>query len=239
MSDPTVPLYQKVMRALIHQIEVGTLKENDKLPSEQELCRQYDVSRITVRAALAKLQERHYIVKRQGQGSFVLAGDERKDGSKYWEVKGRIREMGTRPSAEIEKFLILADGRREEIKHRMKLDADDYLYEISKVYRSDGKRVMYRHVYLAYDHFPGLKLSELRHGELIPLISRKYNFFDCNYSAKTSAAIVTKDDRRHLDANVNDPEMILDRTGYDGKQLVYLERSRIVGLLPLYLKPVM
>ncbi|GAA4491900.1 GntR family transcriptional regulator [Gluconacetobacter tumulicola] len=43
----------------------------DRLPSEAELCRLYDVSRITVRQALSHLAERGLVVRRHGRGTFV------------------------------------------------------------------------------------------------------------------------------------------------------------------------
>ena len=43
----------------------------DALPTEQSLCDQFGVSRITVRRALADLAEQGYIERRQGVGSFV------------------------------------------------------------------------------------------------------------------------------------------------------------------------
>ncbi|KSV56945.1 hypothetical protein ATO21_02590 [Pediococcus acidilactici] len=63
--------YKQISEELIQQIESGEFAIKSKLPSEKELCNQYDVSRITVRKALAELEEKGYITRRQGQGSFV------------------------------------------------------------------------------------------------------------------------------------------------------------------------
>src|ERR1700757_3234796 len=45
------------------------------LPTEQALCDEFGVSRITVRRALADLAEQGYIERRQGVGSFVRQRD--------------------------------------------------------------------------------------------------------------------------------------------------------------------
>ena len=60
---------------LASQLE-NRIKQNrglgmDRLPSEQELCKTYQVSRQTVRQALALLQERNLIIKKQGSGSYI------------------------------------------------------------------------------------------------------------------------------------------------------------------------
>ncbi|MHC3004996.1 GntR family transcriptional regulator [Gordonia metallireducens] len=54
----------------------GLVQPGDYLPSEADLCRRYDVSRITVRAALAGLNEAGYIRSQQGRGSLVVGTPE-------------------------------------------------------------------------------------------------------------------------------------------------------------------
>lgn len=55
-----------------HKIQQGLLHEGDKLPTESELVRSYDVSRTVVREALSKLQASGLVETRHGIGTFVL-----------------------------------------------------------------------------------------------------------------------------------------------------------------------
>ncbi|MEO3781144.1 GntR family transcriptional regulator [Micromonospora sp. B11E3] len=50
----------------------GVIASGERLPTEAELCERYDISRITVRAALRSLRDAGYIDVRQGLGSTVL-----------------------------------------------------------------------------------------------------------------------------------------------------------------------
>lgn len=70
-KESSVPLYQQLMEVIQNQILNGELKENDRIPTEIELSREYDVSRITVRKAVELLVEEEILVKRQGIGTFV------------------------------------------------------------------------------------------------------------------------------------------------------------------------
>src|SRR5271155_1993715 len=56
---------------LLEQIVSGTLKEGDKLPSEHQICRAFEVSRPTVREALMRLHADGLVTTRQGSGTFV------------------------------------------------------------------------------------------------------------------------------------------------------------------------
>ncbi len=50
---------------------VNTAHEGDRLPSEDQLARLWDVSRPTVRSALTRLETEGYLVRRHGMGSYV------------------------------------------------------------------------------------------------------------------------------------------------------------------------
>lgn len=62
---------EQIFEQLKEKILAGEWKPNDKLPSENELCRIYGVSRTTVRQALLSLVNLDLIETRFGEGSFV------------------------------------------------------------------------------------------------------------------------------------------------------------------------
>jgi GntR family transcriptional regulator len=70
-ADAGVPLHRQLYLVLHDEIGRGVLGPGDGLPTEQSLCDQFGVSRITVRRALADLVEAGLIERRHGVGSFV------------------------------------------------------------------------------------------------------------------------------------------------------------------------
>src|SRR5581483_7125335 len=69
-SNPT-PLYEQIKTILREQIAMGELKPGNSLPTENELCQTYHVSRITVVKALSDLSHDGLIHRVQGKGSIV------------------------------------------------------------------------------------------------------------------------------------------------------------------------
>ena len=63
-ANSSEPLYQQLEQTLKAKIEHNQWHKGDKLPTELELSRQYDVSRITIRKALDSLVKSGYIVRR-------------------------------------------------------------------------------------------------------------------------------------------------------------------------------
>src|SRR3984885_6458159 len=69
---PDDPLYLQVVRALKDEIVGGIHPVGTKLPTEEELCARFSVSRYTVREALRRLREDNLVSSRQGAGTIVV-----------------------------------------------------------------------------------------------------------------------------------------------------------------------
>lgn len=66
-----VPLYSQLKNIIIEKIENGQYPPDSKIPSEQELCELYGISRPTVRQAVSELTNNGYLYKEKGKGTFV------------------------------------------------------------------------------------------------------------------------------------------------------------------------
>lgn len=71
----STPLYLQLKNKIKKDIRTGVLKPGDKLPSESQMQKEYDMSRVTVRNAMTELEVEGYIIKVQGKGSFVAQSD--------------------------------------------------------------------------------------------------------------------------------------------------------------------
>ncbi len=67
-----VPLYLRIARALKEEIVSGAYMVGSLLPTEDELCTRFSVSRYTVREALRLLREDGLVSSRKGAGTVVI-----------------------------------------------------------------------------------------------------------------------------------------------------------------------
>ena len=70
-ANSAVPLYQQVAEDIRNRITSGEYSPGQALPSESRLCELYNVSRITIRNAIADLVEQDLLVTHHGKGTFV------------------------------------------------------------------------------------------------------------------------------------------------------------------------
>ncbi len=71
MNTRSSNLYEQVRHDLLARITNGEFKPGDMLPSEDVLCKQYGVSRITIRRAVTDLAAQFVVTRRRGIGTVV------------------------------------------------------------------------------------------------------------------------------------------------------------------------
>ncbi len=71
LRAPGISLHRQLFLVLRQQIGRGAYAAGTPLPTEEELCEQYGVSRITVRRALQDLASQGFVERRQGRGTYV------------------------------------------------------------------------------------------------------------------------------------------------------------------------
>lgn len=71
-TKSAMPLYQQVAQSLKEEIVSGIHSVGSLLPTEDELCRRFAVSRYTIREALRLLRDDGLVSSRQGAGTIVV-----------------------------------------------------------------------------------------------------------------------------------------------------------------------
>lgn len=67
-------LYEQIVSQIERRVAAGDLKPGDQLPSENELAKQFGVSRTAVREAIKALREKRMVEVRPGRGTFITNG---------------------------------------------------------------------------------------------------------------------------------------------------------------------
>ncbi len=99
-----VPLHRQLFLVLHDEIARGVIAPGDALPTEQALCEQFGVSRITVRRALADLADQGYIERRQGVGSFVRRRDRSDEASQAGSYMDNLRQAQFQTSVDVVEY---------------------------------------------------------------------------------------------------------------------------------------
>lgn len=139
-KDSSVPLYQQLMDEIKSQINSGVLKENERILTEIELSDKYEVSRITVRKAIALLVEDEYLVKQQGIGTFVAKRKLNREINKFMGFTQSCNYAGKKASSK----LLIADSIPADVGdcEKLKLSEGERVIRIKRVRYADNVPVM-------------------------------------------------------------------------------------------------
>lgn len=70
-KDSGMPLYMQLKNIILEKIKKGELKRGAPIPTEQEICSDYGISRFPVRQAMDELVKEGYLTRTRGKGTFV------------------------------------------------------------------------------------------------------------------------------------------------------------------------
>lgn len=90
-----IPLYRQIQEDIKQQIEYGSLKPGDRLPSEMDYSRKYFVSQITSKNALNGLVDEGYLIRIQGKGTFVSKNPPKAGAAPRLDLSFQISPRGT------------------------------------------------------------------------------------------------------------------------------------------------
>lgn len=140
-------LYQRLRSQLRRDIVAGVYPVHSRIPSEMELCRRYQVSRVTVRKALGALVNDGLLERYQGKGTFVSVPRLSKSLRDVNSFSSACRAMGCEPQTRlIAAHLIPGD---ELLCAALSCPPEENLVEMIRLRLADDKPVM-----LEINHFP-------------------------------------------------------------------------------------
>jgi GntR family transcriptional regulator len=136
------PLYVQVERRIEDLLLQGRYKAGDRIPPETELVTALGVSRVTVRAGLARLVERGMLERRQGSGTFLVrppAGARLAAGLERLETYTvHAERLGLKLDSE--DLLIEAVGAGQDEAAALEIPEGSPLVRVSRVLLVEGKR---------------------------------------------------------------------------------------------------
>lgn len=210
------PLYKNLMSSLIDKIK--TLNPNQKLPSERTFVSTLNVSRATVRKALRELEERGYVYRLHGKGTYVSSFFlDRPNLGDMYSFSNEMTIEGKRPRAKnISLKLVTPD---KKILEQLNLLDDEKAYELTRVRFADDKPLLYSKSYLPEKIFPDLNIEELNNSTLYKLMKDKYNQLTVLAFEEVQAVNLNYDEAKKLQVESNSASLKINRKTINEKNI--------------------
>lgn len=148
--EGATPLYIQLMNQLEDKIRKGIIVPGERLLTEIEMSKTYDVSIVTVRNAIGELIDKGLVERRQGKGTFVTKPKLTKDIRKLQSFTEMCLRMGVHPDGKmLENKLVVAN---EKIAKLLRIEKNSQVVYISRVRYADGEPVAIEKNYFSLNY---------------------------------------------------------------------------------------
>ncbi|MGI6148918.1 MAG: GntR family transcriptional regulator [Firmicutes bacterium] len=217
-ENSPVALYYQLKSILAQKIMNNEWQVGDRLPSEFELCKEYGVSRITVRQALAELEKDGLVKRRQGVGTFVTLPKIEQQLTSFYSFSEEFRKRGLNPRNEVEKLEIIVPTAK--IAKALDIQQDEEIYYLKRLRYADETLMAIEATYLPVRLFPGLSKAELDTTPLYDVMRNKYGVVVDSAKETFGAVAINRREAELFQLPPGHPALDLERFTYAGDQCV-------------------
>lgn len=208
-------VYAAIYTKLRSQIFSGKFRPGDLLPSESQLCGEFEASRETVRKGLKALEQEGLIYSRPKIGYFVSTPNHHDFTLTFTEEL----ENCTTQYSDIRG--IVPD---ESLQKTLEIEAHQKVIELSQITRNaDGEPVTFDVKYVPYERaYPSVE-SEMRFAVLPDITLSKVDSFEYYTTIQVSAVSATERIAQALQCKVGDALLLIERIfiRQNGKRIGY------------------
>ena len=218
-----ISLADQILDILIERIINGIYPPGSKLPPENQLREEFNVSRSTIRTAVSRLEDRKLVHRQRGVGTYISVHQNISNPlNEFIEFRKLIQENGYEPGyRELSSEIVPAD---EHILADLLLEVGSQVLKIRKIFTANGDPIIY-----VINHIPLWVFEDvisLEEATQPGTTERFIDFFEgiCNQRISHFISTVKAEIFENVDApNIlinegpNTPVLVINEIGYNGK----------------------
>jgi GntR family transcriptional regulator len=216
-------LYVQLFKILKEKIEAGDWPIDSQIPTEEELCKTYNISKATVRLAIAELVRQGYLRRQQGKGTFVCKRVIPEGLSMITGFKELMIEAGVKFTTQVLAQTIMMPTDDLDIK--LDVSEDKHIIYIKRLRLVDEEPVLIQETYIPRYVCPGLLEENLEIDSLFKLIEDKYGIRITKVKDYIGIAYLTPDEGRLLRLPAGSAALLLEQHFYSGENQIKYTRS--------------
>lgn len=209
----TPPFYQ-LATILEKKILTGQLKAGESLPSENDLAREYELSRTTVRKCLSLLAERGLINTQQGKGTFVSRPALDRAEFLMEEFHANMMQMGKEPGYRL--VHVRFQKELPEFAVKLGMMADQGVLNYCRLLMADKEPIAVEHKYMLYIKGRPILENEFQYKAFSEIITIHTDILPVRSQAVLSAENVGEFDAKLLNVPQGAPVLKLQQALYAG-----------------------
>lgn len=207
-SRPSRSKFETILRFARAKISTGHWGVGDKVPSENELCAQFAVSRMTARRALEQLALDGLLIRRRGAGSYIADQGVRSSFLSIRSISQEVAESGRAYRARV--LTHRAVPATEALSYALELKKGAQVFHSLIAHLADQEAVQLEYRYVRPDAVPRYLATDFSRETPNEYLQRLCPLTDARQ--EISAAMPTPKECRILAIDDGEPCLLITRT---------------------------
>jgi DNA-binding GntR family transcriptional regulator len=221
--DDHQKLYFQLYGILKKKIESNEWLVGSQIPTEDELCKTFGVSRATVRTAVMDLVRNGYLKRQQGKGTFIYKNHVSEGLTMLTNFRELLFEEGLIYTSNVlaRTVMMPIDG----MDSKLEISKDKHIIYIKRLHRIDNVPVLLQESYIPYHICPLLLEEDSEHQSLFDLVEKKYGIKITKVKTYLEINCLKIDEARLIGLPENSAAILLNQYFYSGDTLIMYTRS--------------
>lgn len=160
----SLTLQDQLLQIIKSNIVSSKMEVGSKLPTEEEICKAYDISRSTVRAAIYELEKDGLIARVRGKGTFVSNGKMKRKMEKVYSFSHQMEMNNKKPTSKVLEFTKVE--ATPELAKIFELPMNSMLYNIKRIRYADKVPLLVETTYIPVTMYPKLEIDNIENKSL-------------------------------------------------------------------------
>jgi GntR family transcriptional regulator len=216
--NSATPLWEQLDAILRGKIESGIWKTGDMIDSENELSKEYNVSRMTVRNVILRLVQEGLLYRVPGKGTFVTEPKIDTKPLAYMGIREQLETEGVQLTTKVIENKVIMPS--EKISKKLGIDNIHAVYFIERVRYIDKKPLSIHRTYLKQLVNPLIDEERMARDQLCNILEDDYNLLPTYIRETLEMVYATEDEAEKLHLEVGHPLLLLKDQRYINQNVV-------------------
>ena len=216
-------LYFQLYEILKKKIESNEWLVGSQIPTEDELCKMFSVSRATVRTAVLELVRQGYLKRQQGKGTFIYKNYVSEGLTMLTNFRELLFEEGLNFTTNVLARTVMMPI--DDLDVKLDIPKDKHVIYIKRLRSIDNEPVLLQETYIPYHICPLLLEEDIEHQSLFELFEKKYGIKITRVKNYIEISPLHPDEKQLIGLPESSQAILLNQYFYSGDTLVMYTRS--------------
>ncbi|MCR2821477.1 GntR family transcriptional regulator [Lederbergia panacisoli] len=208
-----IPLYHQLKELLKESIEKDGVKPGDKMPSENELCTQFNISRNTAKKAIEDLVQEGVLKRIKGKGTFIAKPKLEQSLTGFYSFSKVMQESG------LESKDIMIDLKvvkpTTKVMRILQLHRNDKVIELKRLRCANNEPIILETSYIPERLVQGISTKDIQNSSLYDVMEKTFGIMVAKAKEVFEPILIQEYESKYLEVKEGYPALLLERIAFD------------------------